>query len=76
MTNCPYCDKPLEEVTEITGYHYFLCKNPACKISYKYDNTKVADASLWQAGEDLPTGVQPLDPGAEKLGIDTDRKKL
>ena len=33
---CPYCEIELEELTEITGYHYWMCGNSECEISYKF----------------------------------------
>jgi len=46
---CPYCESELEELTEITGYHYWMCNNSDCKISYKF--SRKAAQQIEQADE-------------------------
>ena len=53
---CPNCEEKLEELTEITGYHYWMCGNEICTMSYKF----------YRKAKEIK--AQPLDPGAEKLG--------
>ncbi len=36
MPKCPICESKLEELTEITGYHYWMCGNSDCEMSYKF----------------------------------------
>ena len=45
MANCPYCGTKLEELTEITGYHYWMCPNSICQASYKFGR-KTAQQSV------------------------------
>lgn len=36
MPKCPNCNSDLEQQTEITGYHYWMCGNSNCPSSYKF----------------------------------------
>lgn len=48
MLKCPYCQRKLEELTEITGYHYWMCGNDDCEMSYKFyrkEKQKIKDSS-------------------------------
>ena len=49
MPKCPQCETRLEELIEITGYHYWMCPNSHCQISYKF-NRNAAQQSV-QADE-------------------------
>ena len=57
MLKCPNCESKLEELTEITGYHYWLCGNSDCEMSYKFYRKSAQHRVRLTAAGVCPHGV-------------------
>ena len=68
MPKCPQCETRLEELIEITGYHYWMCPNSHCQISYKF-NRNAAQQSVQPTIATAALEDSPFETGIRRNAV-------